>query len=92
VSALGGTVDRTYLRTGFRWRKKMSGPDPKEPSDLLSNGGSNTTQNKDGTIHEVIYDSDRQQHISWDRNKDGDYVDKGHTTNDKTKEVKSWDP
>jgi len=70
----------------------MSGPDPNEPSDLLSDGGSSTSEKGDVT-HEVIYDRDRQEHISWDHDSDGNYVSgSGHTSDDKTGNVRSWDP
>lgn len=72
----------------------MSGPDPKEPSDLLSDGGSSTSDKGGGVTHEVVYDRDRQEHISWDHDKNGDYIQgSGHTSNDTGHEKPSfWDP
>lgn len=73
----------------------MSGPgnDPKEPADLLQDGGSSSTPNEYGGTHEVIYDRERGQHISWDTYKDGTYVpSSGHTRDDNSnKTISKWD-
>lgn len=66
--------------------------EPKEPADLLRDGGSSSKPNSYGGNHETIYDKDRQSHISWDTDKKRDYVPgTGHTVNDKTGETKFWD-
>ncbi|BCX15006.1 MAG: hypothetical protein KatS3mg088_689 [Patescibacteria group bacterium] len=69
------------------------GNDPKEPADLLKDGGSSSTPNEFGGTHEVIYDRERGQHISWDTYKDGTYVPgSGHTRDDNSgKTISRWD-
>ena len=57
------------------------GSEPREPADLLRDGGSNSDPNQYGGNHEVIYDRDHGSHISWDTYPDGTYVPgSGHTT------------
>ena len=64
----------------------MSGPrDPKDTSYA--------DKDTDGGTHHTWYDGDRQSHISWDSDEDGDYVHgSGHETDDRTgKVVSRWD-
>lgn len=69
--------------------------DPRNPSGVLPNGGDNTRNNRDGTIHESIYDRDRGERISWDHDHDGNYVPgSGHTANqDESRDIPNryWD-
>jgi hypothetical protein len=68
-------------------------PSGSEPKDLLPSGVERSTPNPDGTTHQVIVDRDRQSHISWDTDKDGQYITgSGHETDDrgKPKERSSW--
>lgn len=56
--------------------------DPRNPSSILPNGGDRTRGNTDGTTHETIYDRDRNERISWDHDRDGNYIPgSGHTSN-----------
>ena len=67
------------------------GSEPREPADILSDGGSSTTPNEYGGSHETIYDRERQEHISWETDPDGEYIPgSGHTTDDLTQEVDPW--
>jgi hypothetical protein len=66
--------------------------DPREPADILKDGGSSSSPNEYGGSHEVIYDRERQEHISWDTYADGTYIPgSGHTTNDRTGSISRWD-
>lgn len=67
---------------------------PSNPSDILPNGGDRTRGNADGTIHETIYDRDRNERISWDHDRSGNYIPgSGHTVdqNDPDPHPKWWD-
>ncbi|MBI2268300.1 MAG: hypothetical protein HYU80_02490 [Candidatus Blackburnbacteria bacterium] len=66
---------------------------PAEPADLLSDGGSSSRDKGGGITHETIYDRERGTHISWDHDKDGDYISgSGHTRDDRAKStISDWD-
>lgn len=68
-------------------------PDPQDPSDLIPNGGDTNNPNEYGGNHETIYDRNRGQHISWDNDRNGDYVpDSGHTRDDRNhRTINDWD-
>ncbi|MDD4135792.1 MAG: hypothetical protein PHN66_01845 [Candidatus Shapirobacteria bacterium] len=68
---------------------------PRGPSGILPNGGDHTRDNRDGSIHESIYDRDRGERISWDHDRDGNYIPgSGHTANqDDSRDIPNryWD-
>lgn len=66
---------------------------PAEPADLMDRGVSSSRDNRDGTTHETVADKDRGSHISWDHDKDGNYVSgSGHTRDDRSdRTISDWD-
>lgn len=68
-------------------------PGPKNPSDLLKNGGTNHSQNEYGGNHYTVYDRDGNRRMSWDTDRNGEYVHgSGHDKSDQSRDsINRWD-
>jgi len=66
--------------------------DPRErPNDGPNGSGFNERPNDQGGYHRTLYDRNRDNHISWDTDRNGDYRDgTGHEDQD-GHVIRQWD-
>lgn len=64
--------------------------DPREPEDLLPDGGYSSRPYPDGCTHHTIYDRGQNQRMSWDTDPGGYYTGGGHTVDQNTGEIDVW--